>query len=127
MIEICARGTTALAGSTTEPEIVPPTTCAYEGMDPRKPSINMMDAKAMKTFPDLNRIIVDSLCVLALLCGVSLHGSRKRPRVLNRNPARPIDAINPRRRPRQEDQTMIPGELASAARLHISFAPPSTG
>jgi hypothetical protein len=95
MIESCAPGTTALAGSTTEPEIVPPTTCAYEGMDPRKPSINMMDAKAMKAFPDLNRIIVDSLCVLALLCGESLHGSRKRPRVLDRNPTQPIDAIIP--------------------------------
>src|ERR1700693_4664619 len=34
--------------------------------------------------------------MLAFLCGVSLPGSRKRPLVLNRNPAQPVDAINPR-------------------------------
>jgi hypothetical protein len=51
--------------------------------------------------------------IRASLRDVSLPGLPNPLRVLNRNPAPTIDAINPTRQSRQQQQTMVPGELAT--------------
>jgi hypothetical protein len=94
MIERSAPGMTAFEVSKTVPEMVPPTTCEYKGMNPRGASIHRTDTTPTKIFPDLIRIMLP--LSVSFVFGMVVPGLQRRLRVRNGKSRTPIAPSIPR-------------------------------